>query len=125
MIPGRKEWNTQLIARTFLLHDTDQILNIHLFEYKFEDFIAWNYEKNGMLSVKSAYKLAYNLTVESPVQEGASRAGDCSRPIWRNIRSAPMPNKVHAFVWRLAADNLATKRNKLKHTLEVNSPCSG
>lgn len=33
LIPGRKERNTQLIARTFLPHDADQILNIRLSKY--------------------------------------------------------------------------------------------
>ena len=53
----------------------------------------------------------------------SSRANKLDRSVWRNIWSAPIPNKVRIFGWRAAKDNLATKRNKFKRTLELDSTC--
>ena len=46
--------------------DVEEILKIKLYS-SFEDIIAWHYERSGIFSVKSAYKLALNMsTVTEP-----------------------------------------------------------
>jgi hypothetical protein len=35
-----------------------------------------------------------------------------------------VPNKVKKFGWRVACDNLATKKNKMRRTLETDSICN-
>jgi hypothetical protein len=104
--------------------DASVILNIKLPAHKCEDFPAWHYESNDMFSVKSAYKLAYNLQHDVRWQAGTSEAPDNSRMIWKTIWSAPVPNKIKIFGWRTTRDNLATKRNKFRRTLETQSTCT-
>jgi hypothetical protein len=56
---------------------------------------VWQYENNGIFSVKSAYKLAYNLKNNSiQSRPGSSSNGDNNRALWKLIWSAPVPNKV-------------------------------
>jgi hypothetical protein len=54
-------WNAQLIHNIFYPHDADVILRLNPPDTSRKDFLAWHYESNGMFSVRSAYKLAYNL----------------------------------------------------------------
>jgi hypothetical protein len=35
-----------------------------------------------------------------------------------------VPNKIRIFAWRCASDNLATKKNKWRRTLEIDSICN-
>jgi hypothetical protein len=109
LIGPDQKWNEDLVNKTFSPHDAEQILGIKLPRKPCNDFAAWNYEKSGIFSVKSAYKLAYNLTHEYIASQGNSNTGDASRSLWKCIWSAPVPTKVRIFGWRLAADNLATK----------------
>ena len=61
LIGPEKKWNEDLVKATFRPHDADQILSIKLSTEPCKDFAAWNFEKSRVLSVRSAYKLAYNL----------------------------------------------------------------
>ena len=44
--------------------------------------------------------------------------------MWKLVWNADIPNKVRSFGWRLACDNLATKQNKCKRNLEIDSTCN-
>jgi hypothetical protein len=86
--------------------------------------VAWHYDPSGVFSVKSAYRLAYNLKNGIRWRAGNSGEPDNSRKIWKIIWRANVPKKVRIFGWRVACDNLATKRNKLRRTLERESICN-
>lgn len=48
-----------------------------------EDFVAWNFEKNGIFSVRSAYK-----ALEEKMNSDAGKssvAGDGSREVWNLV----------------------------------------
>jgi hypothetical protein len=117
-------WNDQLIRKFFYPHDTDVILRLNAPDTSRKDFLAWHYESNGIFSVRSAYKLAYNLKNNVQGQPGTSTTGDNNRTLWKLIWNAPVPNKVKKIGWRTSCDNLATKRNKFRRKLETDSTCS-
>jgi hypothetical protein len=79
--------------------------------------------KNGLFTVKRAYKLASNINRETPA--AASTEPDGRRGIWKNVRKENLPNNVEIFSWRLARDNLATQKNKWRRNLEVKSKICG
>lgn len=104
---GEKSWDVDLIKHVCHPLDVEEILKINLSPYQDEDFLAWHYEKSGIFSVRSAYRLAW-LNKFHPDGEGSSRETDGDRSIWRRIWSTPVPTKVRIFAWRLARNYLAT-----------------
>jgi hypothetical protein len=54
-----REWNHRLVRNIFLPVDADAILKIRIPTIEISDQFAWHFEKSGLFSVKSAYKLAY------------------------------------------------------------------
>jgi hypothetical protein len=72
-----------------------------------------------VFSVKSVYRLAYNLQHGVRWCAGNSENHDNSRNLWKLVWNAKVPKKVKIFGWRVARDNLASKRNKLKRMLET------
>jgi hypothetical protein len=61
---GINGWNNQLVKDIFLPHDAEQILKIKVPDHDMEDTIAWQFEKSGMFTIKSAYHLATMLKRE-------------------------------------------------------------
>jgi hypothetical protein len=103
-------WNHDLVQKLFYQQDADTILQLNAPEKHGTDSVAWQYESNGLFSVKSAYKLAYSLKNNTQSKPGSSTTGDNNITLWNLIWKAPVPNKIKKFGWRTACDNLATKK---------------
>jgi len=67
------DWDEPLIRDIFFEHDAEEILKIHIPKVHMNDKVAWFYEKNGIFTVRSAYRLA--------VQEIAQAQGLASTSI--------------------------------------------
>jgi hypothetical protein len=52
------EWDEGTLRRFFYLWDVDEILKTKLPVNKIPDWVAWQYEKSGIFTVRSAYMLA-------------------------------------------------------------------
>jgi hypothetical protein len=82
------------------------------------DYIAWNYTKNGVFSVKSAYHLKNELGMNQAGRAGPSISTDDHRG-WLNLWAADVPGKVKIHVWRLIKNGLAVgdelHRRNIKH----------
>jgi hypothetical protein len=124
LINGDQQWRRDLVNETFFPHDAMHILNIKWPTTPMKDMPAWNFEKNGNFTVRSAYRLAYNLAHSGSISQGISLTGDADRALWKCVWSAPVPNKVRIFGWRVASDNLPTQDNKCKRTLEHSNICT-
>jgi hypothetical protein len=81
--PGSNIWNKDLVNKVCYSHDADWILKLKLPPTPCEDFVAWHYEKSGVFSVKSAYRLAFNLKKGVRWIPGNSQSVDNSRNIWK------------------------------------------
>lgn len=88
------------------------------------DQIAWHYEKNGIFSVRSAYKLAASSQGQVSLKPSSSSSQAHDRSIWDIIWKAKVPPKVRIFGWRIATNSLATKKNKFRWTLELDATCN-
>jgi hypothetical protein len=88
-----------------------------------EDIIAWQYEKTGMFSVRSAYKLALQQEDKGRWAVGSSSNADGNRPLYKGIWSALVPPKVRIFAWRLSQKGLATQCNRRTRKLEQQTTC--
>jgi hypothetical protein len=117
-------WNTATLRDLFHEHDVQAILKINLPSDPSDDRIAWHFEKNGQFTVKSTYRLAFNL--KHHCRESTSKKGERndSRPGWDLIWKADVPPKVRVFGSRVETDSLAMKRNKWRRNLESDSTCN-
>lgn len=123
MYPDRKEWNEVLIRQKNYPFDADGICKLSIPSAEVVDCIAWHYEKNGVFSVKSAYKLAASIAESDQIPSNSSNDSN-DRSIWDLIWKTKVPGKVRIFGWRVATNTLATKKNKWKRTLELDPICS-
>jgi hypothetical protein len=57
MRQGHGEWDIQLIQSCLYPHDAEEVQKIRLSERISEDHIVWHYERSGIFTVKSAYRL--------------------------------------------------------------------
>jgi hypothetical protein len=58
------------------------------------DFIAWYPEKRDIFTVKSAYRLALNRSMQTHDRGATSSRPDGARPSWKIIWNNPVPPKV-------------------------------
>jgi hypothetical protein len=112
MQPGRSGWDEQILNSCLYPHDVEAILRIRLSDREGEDMLAWFYEKSGIFTVKSAYRLALSNENEERWREGSSSRADGSRALHKEIWAANVPPKVRVFAWRLWQDGLATQQNR-------------
>jgi hypothetical protein len=88
-------WKEDMVQEIFLEHVAKEILNIRLPSFEVEDSVAWSLEKNGVFSVRSAYRLALDLRNIPPPTTSTSLNGD--RSLWNLIWKADAPPKVKIF----------------------------
>lgn len=115
-----RSWDADLIWRICNPFDAIEILKIKLPQYQTEDFLAWHYEKSGLFSIQSAYKLVLHARLDSNLGSSSSAANG-ERSIWGSISKTPVPHKIKIFAWRLANKGLATIRNRCSRNLEVDA----
>jgi hypothetical protein len=101
--------------------DADAILAIKLPQRQCDDFVAWFPEKNGIFSVRSAYRLGLqpSLDLLSEGQSSAEPGGD--RGIWNLVWKAKVPQKLRVFAWKAATSTLAV-RSGLHHRIPKIDP---
>jgi hypothetical protein len=113
--PTTKMWNEDLIRKIFYPPDAEHILQIKLPFFSGEDYLAWHYEKSGLFTVKSAYRLAMDRKGRNNVAGvGNKNAGE--RELWNMIWKADVPPKVRVFGWKLATNTLGVQDLRCKKT---------
>jgi hypothetical protein len=116
----RMEWKIDILQQIFAPADVEVILKIK-FSYRTEDIIAWHFERSGIFSVKSAYKLALNLsTLDTHASSSENKNRRC---LWQHILKADIPPKVKIFARRLARNALPTNVNKKARNILKDDTC--
>ncbi|KAM0886716.1 hypothetical protein ACQ4PT_029504 [Festuca glaucescens] len=112
-----------LVRKYFSEPDVEEIFKIKPSSTRQEDdVLAWGPDRRGIFSVKSAYRLTWDLKHRTS-SCAASRAPDGNRVVWNIVWGCPAPPKVRVFAWRLATNSLATWENKKKRNLEISDIC--
>ena len=122
LLDERGAWRMDLLQQYFNPVDVEQIVKIRTSPRLEEDVLAWEPERNGIFTVRSAYRLALDERLR-PSSVAASRAPDGRRAVWAFIWRCPAPPKVRTFTWRLITDCLPTWVNKKRRGLEVSDQC--
>jgi hypothetical protein len=81
-----------LIKQIFFHHEAEEILSIRIPDTKDMDILAWHFEKNGIFSVRSAYKLAVELN-----SNDCSTSSSADMRNFEAIWATPVPQKIKVF----------------------------
>jgi ribonuclease HI len=118
-----RTWKEDLVRSIFHPADADHILQIKLPKVSGEDYIAWNYEKHGIFTVKSAYRLAQDLQDRNH-GEGMSNRQAGERDLWKLIWKARVPPKVRVFGWKLVTNTLGVQAHRCRRKMDITPTCS-
>jgi hypothetical protein len=123
LIDAHGKWNIEKIYDTFYPIDVDAILRIKPSLRGFDDILAWQPERSGIFTVKSAYNLAFSeLPIQCNFGSSSTRQGGRDS-CWKKIWSSSVPPKVKTFAWKAASNALATEQNKLNINMKVTGHC--
>ena len=102
--------------------DVAVITSIPLSARRQHDFWAWHFEKRGLFSIHSAYRmLAHRKSLVGSV--GASGRQAVQKE-WSMLWGIKVPSKVQVFLWRLARCSLPSKDVLLHRNMSDSSVCS-
>lgn len=103
--PATRSWNKHALTEHFIVADVEAILNIPLSTQMQEDFWAWHYDRCGIFSVRSAYRMicAIKTQQEDWLEHRPSHSNiAASKNSWTQLWKVRIPSKIRVFVWRLA-----------------------
>jgi hypothetical protein len=100
------EWDMSKLHRVFYEFDVADILKIGVGGVGVEDRVAWNFTKNGIFFVRSAYHLQMRLRNIRGAGAVSSSSVDHHKG-WLGLWGADVPGKVKIHVWRLLKNGLA------------------
>jgi hypothetical protein len=122
LLPDGRGWNEQKLRATFYEADVSDILKIPVGRAGTEDYIAWNYTKNGIFSVRSAYHLKMQLNQLRAGRPSSSLSSGEHRG-WLALWSADVPSKVKVHCWRLAKNGLAVGDELQRRRIKDGARC--
>jgi hypothetical protein len=122
LIDDNGDWEETAVHRFFYPCDAAEIFSIKLPEQRTADFVAWHYEKTGIFSMRSAYRLAVQnqYRVGAP---GSSASSDQGRAGWKKLWQVRVPSKVSVFAMKAANNGLPTRVNKKYRHLDQQDVC--
>ena len=116
-----KGWNFSLLKRVFLPFEAEIIGDIPLSTRLPKDKQIWAETSNGLFLVRSAYKVAMDLS--KPIEFASSSDGDSMRQFWKKLWKIQVPHKIRHFIWRAACDILPTKVNIVHRHVILEGGC--
>ena len=118
-------WDEGLINQTFCSEDANLILQVQINELA-EDQLAWHYDKKGIFSVKSAYRVTMDSEARKMrrgLQTSSNSFANTRVFNWKKIWSIPLPNKIRLFIWRMAHHSLPLRMKLIRRGMDVSPKC--
>jgi ribonuclease HI len=84
--------------------------------------IAWQFEKSGIFSVKSAYRLALS-NDDNLGTTGSSSSPMGERIVWKQVWKLPVRPKVWTFIWKFIHNALPTNENRHYRHISTDALC--
>jgi hypothetical protein len=110
-------WDESKLREVFFDGDVDDIMKIPVGRAGTEDYLAWNYTKNRVFTVRSAYHLKMHINATRSGAASSSTNLDSHRG-WLALWAAHVPGKAKIHAWRLVKNGLAVgeelQRRKIK-----------
>ncbi|KAK9998230.1 hypothetical protein SO802_017833 [Lithocarpus litseifolius] len=114
-------WRRELITSVFHTDDVEAICRIPLSHRYVPDILVWMHNKNGLFSVKSAYRLAVQILKGEEWTESSS--GCAGKNVWNAPWKLNIPNKIKVFGWRACQEILPTRSNLAKRRIIHDNVC--
>jgi hypothetical protein len=96
-VPGTRVWDETKVRTSLIALDAMEVLKIKPGVNMESDVVAWAYEKSGLYSVRSAYRLLKEeqaaLSMAATGETGASR----EEKVWGQVWKLNVPPKVRTF----------------------------
>jgi hypothetical protein len=118
-----RTWNERLVRECCLPLDVDAVLAIKLPARACDDFISWLPESNGIFSVRSAYRLGIQQSLDDLSRGQSSSEPNGERKIWKLIWQAKVPQKLRVFAWKVATSTLAVRVGLQRRITTVDPMC--
>ncbi|CAN1314816.1 Putative ribonuclease H protein At1g65750 [Linum perenne] len=115
-IPGTKQWDIKLIEELFNERDAKAISEMPLGRSTEPDQAIWHFSKNGVVSVRSAYRVWTDQmsTITLHHSEGH----------WEGLWNIHSPPKAKIMAWRLARNIIPTRETLRQRHIDVAGECS-
>ena len=97
------------LRANFLPMDVQIIKTIPISMRTLSDFWAWHYERRGLFSVRSAYKMLSTTKIRRDAWlEGTATSSDAKglENSWTSLWRIEVPAKLKTFLWRLAKHSI-------------------
>nr|XP_051221174.1 uncharacterized protein LOC127339353 [Lolium perenne] len=120
-------WREEIIREFFLPIDAAVIMSIPLCTRRQEDFWAWNFDRRGIFSVRSTYRMMISTKINREnYYEGnpGSSNAEADSKAWCSLWKVQVPSKVRVFLWRLARQSLPTADLLEHRNMAQSSRCS-
>lgn len=119
-------WNLQRLQEVFLPLDIPAIMNIPLCTSNVPDSWAWNFEKNGVYSVRSANNMLISIQWRREAWlEGRAGPYSMNRDIgsWKKLWNIQVPQKIRMFLWCLTKHSLPTNDARPHRKMATSTVC--
>jgi len=120
--PQSGQWDEQLVSQTFWPEDVNTILAIPTHS-DLEDLLAWHFDKRGIFTVKSAYKVQRAAEQRRSTRGCQSSSGGSvmKEEHWKGLWKIKCSGKIKHFLWRMAHNSLALRMGLQRRGMEVDT----
>ena len=101
-----KTWNQILLQEMFDTKEAASINSIPLSRIGSPDRLVWHYDKKGVYTIKSGYKLLNKAYME--VNNQGMRT---DQKLWKKIWATSLPRRIQVFLWRILHEILLVNKN--------------
>ncbi|XP_074315639.1 uncharacterized protein LOC141651843 [Silene latifolia] len=115
-------WKNELVDELFLPFERDRIRQIRLGVHRPRDEWYWCSEKDGVYSVRSAYRCLAG--EKDDLELGGASNWEREKWLWNRLWKVPVWPRVKLFFWQLCSEALATRANIASRVRGEISPCS-
>jgi ribonuclease HI len=122
ILPDGQGWNVAKLNELFFEGDVADILKTPVGHAGSEDYVAWNYTKNGIFSVKSAYHLRMQIIESQAGRAGPSISCEEHRG-WLALWAANVLGKAKIHMWRLIKNGLAVGEELHRRNIKLGIKC--